>query len=710
MKKKLVIFILLLGCLNLAATKMSKKNLSIEEAILAYSKGLYPKRLANTLFRPKVNSLTYVKKKNLFEYFKGKEKKLLDIKGLKEILGDEVKKITYFPYIRWIDKDIIMMILSRNYFFINLNKKKVIRKIKIPAKAQNLSLSPDNKLLAFTRDKSLFYLDKKGNEVLIAKGDDNFTYGHIVSRNEMGINKGIFWSPDSKKIAFYAKDEREVSDYPILDVDPVVAKANMIKYPMAGMSSEKVKLGLYNLKDKKVDFFKTGDFGKYQYLTSITWNPDSKNIMIGEINRPQKYLKMNKYSASTLKKVKTVFEEKSDKWVSPCAPLLFLDNNRFLWISQRGEYKSIYLYNLKKENSPVKLNKNQGDVIGILKVSGNRLFFSAADKKGLNAYIFSTDLKSKRLKQITKKEGLHRGIISDNGEMIMDYYSSLNNPGVYSLMDKNGKTKKVLLKSKNPLEKYNIPSIKFVEMNSKDNKYKLYGRIILPVDFDANKKYPVIIYVYGGPHLKLVRNSWLGACPLWQIYMAQRGYIMFTMDNRGTPYRGKDFEQDIHRRVGVLEVEDQMQGVEYLKSLKYVDQSRIGVHGWSYGGFMTISLKLKYPEIFKVAVAGGPVIDWKKYEVMYTERYMDTPQDNKEGYENANLLKKVSSLKGRLLVIHGVLDPTVVLQQSLCFLQACIKEKKLVDYFVYPKHPHNVRGFDRVHLMRMVNRYFDTHL
>jgi len=234
--------------------------------------------------------------------------------------------------------------------------------------------------------------------------------------------------------------------------------------------------------------------------------------------------------------------------------------------------------------------------------------------------------------------------------------------------------------------------------------------MILPPDFDATKKYPVIVYVYGGPHAQLVTNDWLGGASGWDFYMAQEGYIMFTLDNRGSANRGAAFENIIHRQLGVIESQDQMTGIEYLRSLGYADMDRIGVHGWSYGGFMTTTLMTDHADVFKVGVAGGPVINWELYEIMYGERYMDMPQENEEGYANNNLLNKVEKLTGRLMLIHGTADPVVVWQHSLNFVQKCVEKKVLVDYMVYPGHEHNVRGYDRIHLMRIVTRYFEDHL
>jgi dipeptidyl-peptidase-4 len=227
---------------------------------------------------------------------------------------------------------------------------------------------------------------------------------------------------------------------------------------------------------------------------------------------------------------------------------------------------------------------------------------------------------------------------------------------------------------------------------------------------DPEKKYPVIVYVYGGPHAQLVVNRWLGGASGWQHYMALLGFISLTLDNRGSDARGRDFEQVIHRNLGRSEMADQMEGIQFLLNQPYVDANRIGVHGWSYGGFMTTSLLLNYPDIFKVGVAGGPVTDWRFYEVMYGERYMDMPSENPDGYQQVSTLGQIRNLRGRLLLIHGDMDQTVVMQNSLAFLKKSVEEGKLVDFLVYPGHPHNIRGKDRVHLMRTVTRYFEDHL
>ena len=243
-----------------------------------------------------------------------------------------------------------------------------------------------------------------------------------------------------------------------------------------------------------------------------------------------------------------------------------------------------------------------------------------------------------------------------------------------------------------------------------DDSTDLYYRMVKPVNFDPTKKYPTVVYVYGGPHAHNVNGSWNYAARPWEVYMAQKGYLLFIVDNRGSQYRGLAFENCTHRQLGVVEMQDQMRGVDFLKSLPYVDETRLGVHGWSFGGFMTTNLMCSYPDVFKAGVAGGPVIDWNLYEVMYGERYMDTPQENPEGYEGSNLLKKAGNLKGRLQIIVGYNDPTCVLQHSMSFLRAAADAGTQPDYFVYPGQGHNMMGKDMVHLHERITRYFDDFL
>src|SRR5690606_19533891 len=321
------------------------------------------------------------------------------------------------------------------------------------------------------------------------------------------------------------------------------------------------------------------------------------------------------------------------------------------------------------------------------------------------------DIKSGKTKQLTTSNGVHNASISPTGKYVLDQYSNLSTPNLIQVIDtKNGKAKSIL-EAENPFTgKINLPKIEFKEFLSPDGKTPLNARITYPTNFDSSKKYPVMVYLYGGSHAQMITDRWLGGVGYFDLYMAQNGYLVFTLDNRGSDARGRDFTRVTHRNLGENEIADQLVGIDYLKSLPYVDNDNMGIFGWSYGGFMTTSLMTKHNSTFKAGVAGGPVMDWKYYEVMYGERYMDTPQENPNGYAKTSLLNKADQLKGNLLIIHGAQDPVVVQQHSMDFIEQCIKKGIEVDYFLYPSHEHNVRGKDRVHMYNKIAKYFDLHL
>ncbi|GAB3820390.1 hypothetical protein GCM10028895_20410 [Pontibacter rugosus] len=381
-----------------------------------------------------------------------------------------------------------------------------------------------------------------------------------------------------------------------------------------------------------------------------------------------------------------------------------------MWVSERTGYDHLYLYdtNGKQIRQLTSGNWMVTDILGFSS-KGDELYYTSTAESPLERHIYAVNLSNGKTRRISQGSGTHQAQLSPSSKYIIDNYSSQVTPRNIWVLNTEGKVQQTLLTAKNPLKEYNLGETTVFPIKADDGT-DLYTRMITPPNMDQNKKYPVVVYVYGGPHVQLVNNSWLAGANLWMHLMAQQGYIVFTVDSRGSSARGLDFEQATFRQLGTVEMADQLRGVDYLKSLPYVDPTRIGIHGWSFGGFMTTSLMTRHPEVFKVGVAGGPVIDWKYYEVMYTERYMDSPQQNPEGYEKANLLNYVKNLKGKLLMIHGTVDDVVVWQHSLQYIKKAVDEGILLDYFVYPGHPHNVRGKDRVHLMRKVTQYFDENL
>lgn len=692
------------------------EKLSIEDAVVGLYTKYYPEYISNLQWRPNSDFFTFTEKDALKQQQPGAKSSetLLELDSLNSALkGFGAEELKRFPRISWMDASTIKFRNDNSDFVYNFKANSIVSEIKFPDSAENFDYNPKQAICAFTQGNNLRLINSNGEFIDITNERDlNISYGKEVHRREFGIEKGTFWSTKGNKLAFYRNNEGQVSEYPLVDITKRVALPEMIKYPMSGMISEEVQVMVYDIETQKTITLNAKEI-KDRYFTNLSWSPDEKYIYIAELNRDQNHMEFNCYNATSGKFVKTLFEEKNSKYVEPQYPAVFLPNttDKFVWQSRRDGYNHLYLYNTKGEMLK-QLTSGNYEVTELIKISqdGNKLFFQANKETPIDFDIYCVDINSGEIKRISNQPGTHNALISDDGSFIIDSYSSIDTPNRYVIFNIEGKEVAVLLDSSNPLEKVDMPKCKIGTIKAADGTTDLYYRLISPNKIEKKKKYPAIIYVYGGPHAQLISNSWLAGAQGWLYYMAQEGYVMLTIDNRGSANRGMDFESIIHREAGKHEMADQMEGIKLLESLGYVDMDRIGVHGWSYGGFMTTSLMLEHNDIFKVGCAGGPVIDWKFYEVMYGERYMDTPEQNPEGYESSSLLNKADKLTGRLLIIHGAQDPVVVWQHSQAFLQACIEAGTLPDYFVYPTHEHNVRGYDRIHLMQMVTRYFKDHL
>ena len=560
------------------------------------------------------------------------------------------------------------------------------------------------------------YVDGK----LVERGDGyNIVLGESVHRNEFGINGGLFWSPKNSKLAFYRMDQSMVVDYPLVNTKAREAEPMPIKYPMAGMQSHWVTVGVWDCAAQKLVYLNTCRdttiHEREMYLTNIAWSPDEKYVFIAKINREQNHMWLEQYDATTGDFMKVLFEETNPRYVEPCEPMMFTPKgDQFLWFSMRDGYKHLYLYNL--DGTLVKqVTKGEYEVEGFIQF----------DKKGENIFVYANkdnlagrdayrvNLKKGTMDRLTSGKGTSSVIINGDGTRMVCAFSSVDVPAAAYYQDITSRKYPepyYIYRSENPLKEYAMPNIKLGTIKAADGKTDLYYRLITPPNMKPGEKYPTLVYVYGGPHSQLVTDSWLAGGNLYFLRLAQQGYVVFTLDNRGTDNRGFEFESCTHRRLGEIELADQMEGVKFLQSLPYVDKDRMGVEGWSFGGFMTITMKLAHPEVFKVGCAGGPVIDWKWYEIMYGERYMDTPQENPEGYEATSLLNKAKNLEGRLLVIQGAEDNTVVPQHSTEFIERCINNFKQVDYFVYPHHEHNVLGRERLHLYQKMFQYYEDFL
>lgn len=677
---------------------------------------LTPKGITGLSWRGDMNAFTWTENNSLVQKTAaspGTADTILNLKILNSKMREvKQEELRAFPAITWMDDNRFYFLTEEAVFLYDFSRSGIQKVNSFNKDGENRKTDEEKLHVAYTVKNNLFVAIDGENIPVSAEKNENIVYGQTPSRNEFGINDGFYWSPNGELLAFYRTDQTEVSDYPQVDINGRIATEAPMKYPMAGMKSEKVSLGIFNPRFNEITYLQTAG-QENQYITSVTWDPSCKYIYAGILNRGQKHLLLNKYDAITGRLVKTLFEEKNDRYVEPMHGLYFLKNDpsKFVWLSRRDGWNHIYLYDT--EGTLIKqLTKGEWEVVNLIgfDAQANSVFYESTAVSPLEIHLYRTEVKTGKTEKITSGEGVHSLRNSADMNYFIDILSSIQMARGYYLIDRKGERLAVLKEDANPYKDYKTGEMAIFKIKADDGVTDLWCRLIKPVNFDPSKKYPVIIYVYGGPHAQLINKSWTGGAGFFLNYLAQKGYVVFSVDNRGSANRGFQFESIIHRQLGEKEMADQMAGVKYLKSLNYVDAARIGVNGWSYGGFMTVSLMLRNPGVFKVAVAGGPVIDWKWYEVMYGERYMDTPMENSDGYSRSSLLNYAGSLSGKLLLIHGTADPTVVWQNSLAFLDECIRQGKQVDYFVYPGAGHNMSGRARVHLFEKMAGYYDDFL
>lgn len=680
---------------------------------------LYPRATMRGLqFVGSTNQVAYIQDTVLYCGQPGKAKSILTLGQLNKVLaasGEET--LRYIPSVSFVNAKEIRFAANGKIMLYNLSKKTLSAVAQLPGQGANLDIEQTSFESAYTEGNNLYV--KNGDKMFaIEDADQDIVFGQSVHRNEFGIEKGTFWSPKGNLLAFYRMDQSMVTDYPLVNTTARIAREQPFKYPMAGMKSHEVTVGIYNTaKDTVLYLDSRRDESiaeRENYLTNLCWSPEEDYLYIAKINREQNHMWLERYDVFYGEFDTVLFEETNPRYVEPCDPMIFVPghSDQFLWFSLRDGYKHLYLYNTDGQLLK-QVTKGSYEVEGFIgfDAKAENIFIYANKESATGRAAYKVNLATGQMTLLTPAKGTHTVIINPAGTTMIDIYNSVENPGTAKVIDiVKGKELATLYQLSNPLADYAMPGIEMGSIKAADGKTDLYYRLITPPHMEPGKKYPTLVYVYGGPHSQLVTDTWLGGGNLYFTFLAQQGYVVFTVDNRGTDNRGFEFESCTHRQLGTIEMADQMEGVKYLQSLPYVDKDRMGVEGWSFGGFMTISLKLAHPEIFKVGCAGGPVIDWKWYEIMYGERYMDTPQENPEGYANNCLTTKAKDLEGRLLVIHGAEDNTVVWQHSIEFIDACIKAGKQVDYFVYPHHEHNVRGIDRVHLYEKMFDYYETFL
>ena len=655
----------------------------------------------------------------------GKEQVLFDLKDVNALLdSDKSHQVHHlmsctFPYS---NKTLAYIVTGKQHLLYDWAKKK-IEWIQNKETTDVQSWNAQSLSTAYILNNNLFVSDKKGNKTqLTTDGSSDIVYGKAVHRDEFGIYKGLFWSNDGEQLAFYRMDQSMVETYPQVNVFTPIATLEPEKYPMAGRTSHKVTVGIYNASTGKTIYLAVGD-PTNRYFTNIQWSPDNKILYLIELNRKQTKMQLGAYDVATGKKIKTLYTEESNKYVHPVTPITFLpwNKNQFILQSEKDGYNHLYLFNTNGELQR-QITSGKWVVLDLMGFNSSKkcAYILSTECNPIQNNIFAVDIASGKRTLLDNGKGCHantygennkhRLAVSESGKWIIDNYSEPQVPRNINIINTENKKTLTWFTAPNPWKGYTVPEFTSGSIKAADNQTDLYYRMVKPTNFDPNKKYPTIIYVYGGPGVRNVEARWNYSSRGWETYMAQKGYLLFILDNRGSSDRGLEFEQATFHKLGVEEMKDQMKGVDFLTSLPYVDKNRIGVHGWSFGGFMTTNLITTYPEVFKVGVAGGPVINWEWYEVMYGERYMGTPQDNKEGYNNSNLLNKAKNLKGKLQIITGMNDPVVVPQHAENFLKSCIDAGTQPDFFIYPGEGHNMRGHSSVHLHERITQYFEDYL
>lgn len=687
----------------------SQKSLSLEDAVMQQYRAFYPERIIGFNWLPNTTDYVYLSndQTTLFKssVSSKKDEVLFSIDDLEEILDTEIYR--FYP-MQFKSKDLFFMNDGTSFYKVNIKDRKAEILHHLEENANAPLFEPSSGRIAYLINNNVMvrYEDSKKVISVTQNKDENIVSGQAIARSEFGITEGLFWSLQGKYLAFYEKDESKVHNYPLLDINQTPGALNSIKYPMAGQKTEKARVGIFNTESQKTVFIETLKDPE-GYLTNISFTPDEKYLFVAEVNRGQNHMWLNVYDALNGAFVKTILEETNDKWVEPEHPAYFPcdKKNNFIWMSEKDGFMNLYYYDFEGKLID-QITDHKFVVKNIVGLSNDEkhLYYEATGPNPMNTMVYDYNIKKKTSTLLTKVEGTHSVKVCDNNSYYYDTYSNSSTARKSLIYTSNGKMSKLLLNAKDKLDAYQIAQTEIGSIDASDGT-KLYYRLIKPSNFDASKKYPVLNYVYGGPHAQLVTNSWLNGASLWMHWMAEQGYIIFTLDNRGSGNRGFAFESQIHRQLGTVEIEDQMAGVNFLNSLPFIDNKRMSVHGWSFGGFMTTSLMLRKPGVYTTGVAGGPVTDWKYYEIMYGERYMDQPDENEKGYSEASLLNKTENLEGKLLLIHGSSDDVVVMQHNLKLVQRFIESEKQIDFFPYPMHKHNVYGKDRVHLMTKVLNY-----
>lgn len=664
----------------------------------------------------KMNKETRSTEFRLYNAKKKREKVLLTSSDLTYIGGEgDTITVGMWRY-QWLPEENGLIFIDKgDVWYYSLSKKHLKRLTDTEETEEMVDVSPDGKYVSYVRENNLYVMTiSGGREIqLTSDGSDVILNGKLdwVYQEELvgrGNYRGYFWSPNSDRIAYLRFDQSPVPEYPLVDWAPYHPEVEMMHYPKAGDPNAVVKLGVVSIEHPETVWMDTGE-NTDVYFPRVFWTPSGKQVAFMRLDRHQQKLDFL-FADPATGKTHLVLHEEDPYWINIEDFVYFFKNKEwFLWGSERSGYNHLYLYDYRG-NLIRQLTSGNWQVTQLAgeDEKDGWIYFTATKKSILERQLYRVKINGQGLKQISEEEGSHSVRMAPGGNFYLDYYGSATIPMEVSLHRNNGKRLTYLLEDKKGLHEYDITEPEYFTFTG-DNGIEYYATMIKPLNFDPKKKYPVLIYVYGGPHAQVVRKGFSGHT-LWHQMLAEQGYLIFSMDNRGAYGRGHGWETPIYKQMGKLELEDQLRGVAYLKSLPYVDEDRIGIWGWSYGGYMTL-YALTHSDVFRTGISVAPVTHWRFYDTIYTERYMGLPRENEAGYRDSAPLNMADSLSGQLLLIHGTGDDNVHMQNSIQMVDKLVDAGKQFQVMFYPKQRHGISGnADRQHLYRLMKDFLDTHL
>ena len=585
-----------------------------------------------------------------------------------------------------------------DYFIYDIASKSLTKLAEY--KVQEPTFSPDGNKIGYVYQNNLFVYDltTKKHTQITTDGKKNAVINGVtdwVYEEEFSFVRAFDWNASSDKIGFIRFDETAVPEFSMdMYNQGLYPTQNVFKYPKAGEKNALVSLHVYDVKSaatKKINLDKYNDF----YIARIEWTNEANTLSAQVLNRHQDNLDLL-FVDGTSGATKVVLNEKDKAYVDVTDNLTFLKDNSFIWTSEKDGFNHIYHYdkNGKLKNQVTKGKWEVTSYYGFDEKTG-MIFFQSTENGSINRDVYSIKLNGSAKTRLTTQTGTNGATFSPNFQYFINSYSSAKNAPKHTLHEtKSGKLIKTIVSNEaleTKLAKYDLPSKEFFELTT-EKGHKLNAWMIKPKDFDATKKYPVFMYQYSGPGSQQVNNDWNGSDDYWFMMLAQQGYIVACVDGRGTGFKGADFKKCTQKELGKFEVEDQIDAAKVFGSYAYVDKSRIGIFGWSYGGFMASNCIFQGADVFKTAIAVAPVTSWRYYDSIYTERYMQTPQENAAGYDNNSPINHVSKLKGNFLLIHGTADDNVHVQNSMKMIEALVQANKQFDWAIYPDKNHGIYG------------------